>query len=572
MTRTPARRHGHPRHRNRHRIRRTHCFVRASRTTRIGYALLAIFAATLVGCGGKKSPDSSDEPAPLNILLISSDTLRADRTGAAGHLPPTSPWIDRLSREGVQFTHAFAPRSQTWPSLTSVMTSKYPVVHGVRTNGLMLDPKHEELPQYLQDEGYATAAFIGNMSRGAHRGYDEPVWSNETERAPQHERDAEIATRSIEWLASKRPADRPFFLWVHFLNPHGPYAPPETYRGRVYDGPDGRFDSSRPTLEKIALEQIPLTDDDLRSMQADYDGDVVAADICVGRVLEALEAQGLAENTLVVFFSDHGDELYERNYYFMHSCSIYDTVLRVPLAMRLPGRIPRDTLVDEVVELIDIVPTVCSLAGLEIPEWAQGQDLAPVIAGEPSRGRAVSEWHPPMSPTPKALTLFNERSPEEFKRLAREYGFDEMQKGEMVNGLGMRFEEGREPIYVLRTKEYRFILNEGEETPNDGVFNWHPGKGFHVAREEYYDHRKDPGERFNLVGDATEAVTEAREWLTKWRTAMEARADLASLPTDPETIAQLRELGYLPGGPVDEDDDDDESSPDDESSSEDPPR
>lgn len=531
----------------------------------VTFALAAILLVSSGGCGGGKN-SAPDEDAPLNILFISSDTLRADRTGSAGHLPPTSPWIDRLAREGVQFANAFAPRSQTWPSLTSVMTSKYPVIHGVRTNGLMLDPKHESLPQYLQYEGYATAAFIGNMSKASHLGYDEPIWSNETKRAPQHERDNEIADKSIEWLRTKRPADRPFFLWVHFLNPHGPYSPPAEYRARVYDGPDGRFDSSRPTLEKIALEQIELTETDLRSMQADYDGDVVAADICVGRVLTALEQQGLADNTLVVFFSDHGDELYERNYYFMHSCSIYDTVLRVPMSMRLPGQIPPGTLTDEVVELIDIVPTACSLAGIEIPDWAQGQDLTSVIAGEPSRGRAVSEWHPPMSPTPKALALFNDTSTEEFKRLAREYGFDEMQKGEMVNGLGMRFEEGREPIYVLRTKDFRFVLNEGEETPNDGVFNWHPGKGFRVAREEYYDHHIDPGERFNRVDDASEVVAEAREWLASWRTTMEANADLASLPTDPKTIKALQDLGYLPGGSEDDSDDEGSTSDDDSSS------
>jgi len=512
--------------------------------TRTSLAVVCLLGLAAGACRQEGSPAGS-----RNIVFVSSDTMRADRLGVFGHRP-TSPWIDRLARQGVLFRRAFAQRSQTWPSLTSVLTSKHPLTHGVRTNGMLLDATHETLPEYLQAQGYATAAFLGNMSKAAHRGYDE-FFSNEGERGNTAVRDRELADRAVAWLRDRR-GDDPFFLWLHLMNPHGPYDPPDGYRERFHDAPYGRFTGARPDLERIALEKHELTREDLEPMLAAYDGEVLATDQCVGVLLSALDELGLSEDTVVVFFSDHGDELYQRNYYFMHSCSVYDSVLHVPLVVRAPGRLPQDVVVDDIVELIDITPTALTLAGLETPEWAQGQDLVFVVFGAEARGRAVSEWHPPMEPTDKALDLIAGKTPAEVKRLLDEMGLDrdDIPKGEVRDGLGMRFDPERSPIYVVRTEEYRFVMNHGEETPNDGVFNWNPGTGFPIDREELYDHRTDPGERFNRLAELPDAARRQREFLSEWIEVMERTAGRASFPTDPDTLEKLAELGYLelPGG------------------------
>lgn len=502
-------------------------------------ALVLVAMLALCDCSNRPNPTT----APLNILFISCDTLRADHVGAYGY-GPTSPAIDRLAKQAVVFGRAYAQRSQTWPSLTSVVTSKYPVIHGVRTNGLMLDEKHESLAEYLQGYNYSTAAFLGNMSRAAHRGYD-VFASTEGESGGQFGRDRKIAEQSIEWLRENQ--DGPFFLWAHFMNPHGPYSPPEPLARRFYDGPPGRFSGSRPNLEKIAIDKIELTEADLATMIAAYDGDVVCSDSCVAMVLDELTRLGLDDNTVVVFFSDHGDELYDHNYYFMHSCSVYESVLNVPLIIRAPNRIPRGTVVDEIVELIDIAPTACALAGIDIPGWAQGTDLTAIANGEPSRGKAVSEWHPPMSPSRKTRDALQGKSPAEVKAIMKEIGIDRdnLQKGDLRDGYGMTFEEGRQPIYIVRTNHFRFILNHGNETPNDGVYNWNEGTGFPVDREELYDHRVDPREQENIVFSLEREAGELRTWLLDWSDLMEQSADLGSIPQDEETLQRLHDLGYI---------------------------
>ncbi len=509
-------------------------------------SVVRILIATLLvlpACG-TSDRDTGPDDGRLNILFVSCDTMRADHVGAYGY-GSTSPHIDRLSRQSVLFRQAFAHRSQTWPSMTSIATSKYPVTHGVRTNGLELAEVHESLPEYLRDEGYRTGGFFGNMSRAAHRGYDD-FFSNEGEKRNQYDRDRDLARRAVDWMSEHR--DERFFLWVHFMNPHGPYSPPDFAR-RFQDGPIGQYTGSRPTLEKIALEKIDLTQEELDSIVALYDGDLYASDSCVGSVLAALEELDLEDDTLVVFFSDHGDELYERNHYFMHSCSMYDSVLRVPFLIRAPGdRFPHGAVVDDVVELIDIAPTAAVLAGLDLPDWAQGQSLVPVLEGKPStRGRAVSEWHPPMSFTAKALEALQGKTKAEKKRFLEEHGLDRdrVPKGTQVDGLGMSFDPDRTPIYVLRTDDFRFIMNHGEETPNDGIFNQNPGSGFAVEREELYEHATDPGETSNRVGDLAGAATQQREFLTEWVKIMEATAGKARIKDDPETMIRLEDLGYI---------------------------
>jgi len=456
--------------------------------------------------------------------------------------------VDRLVRSGVLFRETFAPRGQTWPSLTSVLTSTYPITHGVRTNGTLLDATHESFPEYLAGLGYTTAAFLANMGRAAHRGYDE-LFVGEGEGRNQFELDRDLADRAIRFLterANPTGGDRPFFLWVHFMNPHGPYLPPPPF-DRFHDGPPGRFRSSRKNLHRIALEKIPLEPADLASMQADYDGDVLAADACVGRVLRALADLGFDENTVVVFFSDHGEELYQRNYYFMHSCSVYDSVLHVPLVFRLPGVLPAGRLVEGIAELVDIVPTAARLAGLPPPPWAQGRDLGPMIGGGPGRPFTIAEWSPPMEPTERTREILGERRGVEAIRAAQELDIDRsnLGKGELVDDVGVAIDPNRSRIFTIRTERYRYVHNPDGETPNDGAFAWETDSGYPVAKAEIYDHRVDPAELTNRLDEASIAVPELRSQLEAWLAEKRLTEGKTTITTDPETLDELRKLGYL---------------------------
>jgi arylsulfatase A-like enzyme len=506
-----------------------------SRPPRTAALALLGLLGLLGGCG----------ESPRNLLFVSCDALRADHVGTFGR-GSTTPRIDRLSREGVLFRTAFAPRGQTWPSLTSVLTSKYPITHGVRTNGALLDAAHESFPEYLQRHGYTTAAFLANMARAAHRGYDE-LYTGVEKSHGQYEADRELASRAARFLQEHRKG--PFFLWVHFMNPHGPYRPPD-HADRFRTGPPGRFRASRKNLHRIALERIELDDADLASLIADYDGDVFAADECVGVVLDALADRGLEDDTLVVFFSDHGEELYQRHHYFMHSASVYDSVLHVPLVFRWPGTLPRGATVPGIVELIDIVPTASTLLGLPIPPWAEGSDLTPLLRGRPgARGRdfAMGEWAPPMEPTERTREVVGDLRGREAVEALEELDLtrDSLGKGDTRDDLGVAIDPTRSKIFTIRTERFRYVYNPGEETPNDGVFAWEPGSGFPIEREELYDHGVDPREDRNRIGELPGEAAKLRERVLAWETDKKRNEGRTVLTQDPETLQRLEELGYL---------------------------
>jgi len=320
---------------------------------RIGIAavlLLALAAGVLVWRSRSNGPPGSG--AGCNVILISIDTLRADRLGCYGHPDQATPNIDRLAADGVLFEQCTSSCPITLPSHSSMLTGTHPFVHGARDNGeFHLHGDNLSLAEVLRQNGYATcaeiAAFVLNREFGLHQGFD--VYDD----VPSGGQAAGVPERTAEEVCSgairllEEHADGPFFLFVHFFDPHYAYQPPARFAARYPDP---------------------------------YVGEIAYADEQVGRLLGEVDRLGLAGRTLVILTGDHGEGLGQHGEQ-THGTFLYDATLAVPLIVRCPGRIPAGRRVAAQVRLVDIAPTV--LAFLELPPLpdAQGADLSPLLDG-----------------------------------------------------------------------------------------------------------------------------------------------------------------------------------------------
>ena len=309
-----------------------------------GTLLLAF--TVMAGCGGVRPR------AGQNLLVITIDTLRADRLGAYGYSKANTPHLDELASEGVVFEEAIAQVPVTLPSHASLFTGLVPPTHGVRDNTYFrLDPGARTLAKILKARGYETAAFVSafvlDSSFGLDQGfdvYDDEVAGDAETVGTIAERRGELVTRSFASWAEKRSSDRPFFAWLHYFDPHLPYAPPAPY-------------------------------------PAGYDGEIAYVDAQVGRVLEALDASELGKDTLVVVTSDHGESLGEHGEK-SHGFFVYDATLRVPLILKSAASLPAGERIATPVRTIDIFPTVLEALQVPVPVEAQGRSLLAVVRGE----------------------------------------------------------------------------------------------------------------------------------------------------------------------------------------------
>jgi hypothetical protein len=364
-------------------------------------ALLAGVAAGLLVHGAvialDDSPPSADLAAPVaaapargpNVVLITLDTTRADRGDPTGTRGVATPTLDAIAREGVRFDRAFAQIPVTGPSHATILTGRGPWEHGNLLNGLALPRAFPLLSEVLQGRGYATAAFVSGFvldgDLGFARGfevYDDDfggtgAWRDTapgallamaTRRFRPHDvlerRGDHTVDAALAWLARAR--DRPFFLWVHLFDPHGPYAPPPPWDTRYYAG-DPR-DPGHGSMEQVAgvapylrasLEGIT----DAAWVVAQYAGEISFADQQAGRILDAIDR----DDTLVVYTADHGESLGEHGVWFNHGDDVYGESTHVPLAVRWPDRIAAGTVITSPVELTDVAATVLDLVGVDYP-------------------------------------------------------------------------------------------------------------------------------------------------------------------------------------------------------------
>ncbi len=321
----------------------------------------------LVGWRTILAPRARKDADGYNVVLITLDTLRADRLGCYGYDRAATPVIDRLASEGTRFAQVATSVPMTLPAHATIMTGLYPPRHGVRDNGTFrLTDDHETLAEVMQRNGYATAAFIAafvlderyGLSQGIDH-YDDNLtlrYRLPTPQAPQNpDRPANVVVDStLAWLQSRGNDDRPFFAWVHLFDAHQPYAAPEPFRSRYAAQP--------------------------------YDGEIAFVDAQIGRLIEGLASLGCSENTLVVFVGDHGEGLGDHGE-DTHRQLIYESTIRVPLILHCPGVVQAGAVVDRTVAAtVDVLPTILDLTGLDIPQNIDGQSL---VSNAPDSNRVV---------------------------------------------------------------------------------------------------------------------------------------------------------------------------------------
>ena len=295
----------------------------------------------------------SSRKEPLNVLLITVDTTRADRLGCYGRTTAQTPNMDQLAREGALFARCTASLPLTLPSHSSIMTGLYPVVHGARRNGTgRLADANVTLAETLREAGYSTqatvATYVLNRIFGIDQGFDvyhDLGGPNQVEQGKSERKGDEVCDDALEMLRSLAPAR--FFLWVHFYDPHHPYE-----------------------SERISDDTSPEA----------YEDEIAFMDVQIGRLLDELRRLKLDRNTLVVLVADHGEDLGQHGEY-THGFFLYETAMHVPLIIRCPGRIPGETTVAAQVRTIDVAPTVLDLLGQPAWEHAQGVSLLPLMTG-----------------------------------------------------------------------------------------------------------------------------------------------------------------------------------------------
>lgn len=349
----------------------------------LGY-LLVVFATTVVASRGEQP---SPEKVFPNLVLITVDTLRADHLSCYGYHLTTSPNIDRLASEGVRFAKTYSPIPLTGPSHISLFTSRFPQEHGARINGVAVreNSKWLFLPQILRRFGYGNAAFISAWTLTARltqlgKWFD--VYDQDLNRSHQVFHSSryadDVTPLAIEWLRNNR--DFPFFLWVHYFDPHSPYHLRK------------EFASLEPNRHpSIAVDEIGDVDQKITKR---YDSEIAYADHYIGQLLAAIDSLTLRESTLVALTSDHGESLGEHGY-VGHGRQLFEGIVHIPLILRYPNKIPTGRVVSQATSLLDLTPTLLELMlgkkELEtLPTSFAGQSLVPsIVSGKSLPQRSI---------------------------------------------------------------------------------------------------------------------------------------------------------------------------------------
>jgi arylsulfatase A-like enzyme len=327
----------------------------------LGLVALSAFG---VGCGRGS--------APRNVLLVTLDTLRADRVGSYGYTAAQTPALDGLAARGARFASATTTTPLTLSAHTSLFTGTFPTFHAVRDNtGFHVEDSLTTMAEVLKARGYRTGGFVGafvlDARWGIAQGFDDYFddFDLTEDVGPGldaiQRRGADVVDRALAWLG--QPSEQPFFGWVHLYDPHTPYAAPAEYASR-----------------------FPATRDGA------YDAEVAYTDAQVARLLAALDAAGRRDDTLVVVLSDHGEQLGEHREQ-SHGFFVYDATVQIPLIVAGPGVSPR--VVPDQVRIIDVMPTVLDLVGVALPDGVHGTSLRPALDGQRQELLAFSEsWYP----------------------------------------------------------------------------------------------------------------------------------------------------------------------------------
>lgn len=470
-------------------------------------------------------------PRP-NVVLITIDTLRADHLGCYGYDRATSPHIDALSRQSTLFERAYTTLPRTTQSVASILTGRYPKTHGARGLFSRLPEVNRTLAEVYREAGYDTAAVVSNTflrpGQGFEQGFDR--YDNPPERWDADSAE-DVTTAARDWL-DRRSDARPFFLWVHYLDPHWRYEPGARWVGAFDPGYTGPFtlyqdlDAGRITKGQAIFESR-LAPRDEAHVVALYDGEIARTDEAVGALLARLDR--VRGPLITLLTADHGESLGEHGYHFAHGEYLYEQGLRVPLMLRAPGLVEAGRRTDALVLNVDVAPTLLALCGIDRLQGAEGRPaLAPRGAADAAGGAAAGASGPPTG----GVAAF-------------------------VPAPGRPFLYAESDFQLIHPENPRYFVPgpAGRWTAaGDGRY-----KLIHIPRRggeilELYDLAADPGETRNLADDP--ALAEVRARLLR---EVKGYADYGAGPPasgprppgvdldslSPEDRARLRSLGYI---------------------------
>jgi arylsulfatase A-like enzyme len=406
----------------------------------------------------------------------------------------------------VRFADATVQWPKTWPSLASILTGTYPASTGVHVRYRPLAPENLTLAEILGQHGFRTGAVIANPNVGRDFGYDQGFgafiesWAENLRqrggsirvsgRVKQYTDAALVTEQARAWLADV-PEGAPFFLWVHYMDPHGPYDPPPGLADRFVAAYDPRPvpTSEIPSYQWVFLPKGGI-ENDLARYEARYDGEIFRFDEQLAGLLEALDERGLRARTVVALTADHGESLSEHGYYLEHGMVPFQQTAHVPLVLSQPGSLPEGLVVGQSVALVDLVPTLLDLLHVPAPPTLQGRSLLPLVSGQETAPR----------------TAF------------------------MESGYGA------EPQLVARRGRWKLVhTRSAEDRQASKLGEW-----------ALFDLEADPEELHDVASAHPEEVRELREALDAWWRDTPRRATPASEEAmEPTTREMLEELGYV---------------------------
>jgi hypothetical protein len=554
-------------------------------TKGISKTALGVLLILLLGCGGGQAPSSpsqwTESLGPTRgFVLISIDTLRADALGAYGYDQPTSPAFDELAQRGTLFERAVIQYPSTLTSHMSIFTGLYPQEHQVLPPSTVLSQTIATVPEQFQSHGFRTAGHTeGGFVAGGYgfrRGFDEF-----TDTAYRADTDIERTfDRGLDFLRSLQDEDR-FFLFLHTYSVHDPYEPPARYRDMFWsEPPPETFDSSGENLRRVNQGEMEIDPDAVEYFRAMYDASVRYMDDVLGQFVAELEALGLADETTLILTSDHGEEFLEHGK--MAHTQVYPESLLVPLLVVHPQQTVGRRVAD-VVESVDLAPTLFELAGLQDTPPVSGRSLVPLLEGAGPQGRA-SEGYAEVFDVEFVRTLVAQDRDERYQILMVEPEWDpvgpwirdrvtfDVEDGPVrfethsfhvprkivieVEGeprVDLEIEPGWTPVELdlpAGRQVYRVTLDaDGCVSPaeigegEDGRCLAFQVRDFSPRRFELYDLVRDPEAQVDLYRDQGEIRRRLAERLLALEWEPRGEAESRSLSAaDEET---LRALGYL---------------------------
>jgi len=351
---------------------------------------IAVILVSAGGCGKKNINAERD----YNVVLIVADTLRSDYLSCYGNRWIKTPSIDSIAKDGILFENAISHASWTLPSHASLMTSRYPIQHGCLSYNNPLSEKETTLAEVLKQDNFTTGAFISTFLVSSKFAFQQGFDTFDEKLDADFQRPVtEFHADSLRWIEKKKNGK--FFLWLHYFEPHYPYLPhvpfTDDYEKILNKEVKGTFDRSHEWIkDTYNKKKEDLSEADTNRMRSLYAGEISYLDRFIGEVISKLKEEGVYDKTLIIFTSDHGEMLGE-HHLIEHGESLYQEEIHVPLIIKLPAdmKYTCGARVNEIVEHVDVMPTLIDLLGVKSNIKLEGKSLRSLMSGSSGNNSIV---------------------------------------------------------------------------------------------------------------------------------------------------------------------------------------